>query len=104
VYSLLELGLMALILFFFMRIEGRLAGPANRWNPLLVFGQTALFFYMLHFILLGGSAVAITGGMMLRGLNETYLAAGAVLVVLYPACIGFRALKRKYPKSLLQYI
>ena len=31
---------------------------------MLVFGQTALFFYMLHFIVLGSAAIAITGGMM----------------------------------------
>lgn len=103
-YSLMELGLMALFLVFFMRIERRSPEPANRWNPLLVFGQTALFFYMLHFILLGGAAIAITGGMMLRGLTETYVVTAAVLVVLYPVCVGFRALKRKYPKSFLQYI
>jgi len=103
-YSLMELGLMALCLVLFMRIERRKSGPVNRWNPLLVFGQTALFFYMLHFILLGGSAIAITGGMMLRGLTETYVATATVLVLLYPVCVGFRALKRKYPKSFLQYI
>ena len=104
VYSLMELGLMALCLVFFMRFERRQAGRVNRWNPLLVFGQTALFFYMLHFILLGGAAIALTGGMMLRGLTETYLATASVLVLLYPVCLGFRALKRKYPKSVLQYI
>jgi len=32
------------------------------------------------------------------------LAAGITLVVLYPVCIGFRALKRRHPKSVLQYI
>ena len=84
VYSLMELGLMALLLVVFMRFERRMRGAPNRWNPLLVFGQTALFFYMLHFVLLGGSAIAITGGMMLRGLPETYAATGAVLVLLYP--------------------
>jgi uncharacterized membrane protein len=104
VYSLMELGLMALFLVLFMRLERRTEAPANPWNPLLVFGQTALFFYMLHFILLGGSAIALSGGMMLHGLPETYAAAGGVLVLLYPVCIGFRALKRKYPKSFLQYI
>ena len=41
--------------------------------------------------------------MMLRGLTETYVAAAVTLVALYPACIGFRALKQKYPKSPLQY-
>jgi hypothetical protein len=71
---------------------------------LLVFGQTALFFYMLHFIVLGSAAIAITGGMMLRGLPETYMAAAATLILLYPACLWFRSLKQKYPKSFLQYI
>jgi len=103
-YTLMELGLMALILVAFMRYERRMQGPARSGNPLLVFGQTAFFFYILHFILLGGSAMAITGGMGLRGLQETYIAAAVTLVVLYPICIGFRALKKKYPRSVLQFI
>ena len=104
VFSCLELGLMALCLVGFMRFERRLESPPRRANPLLVFGQTALFFYVLHFIALGGSAMALTGGLMQRGLRETYLATIAVLILLYPICIGFRNLKRKYPKSFLQYI
>jgi len=100
----LELGLMALFLMYFMRRERRLGRPPHAWNPLLVFGQTALFFYILHFILLGGAAHAITGGMMLRGLAEAWIAAIVVLIVLYPICIGFRALKRRYPDGVLQYI
>lgn len=104
VYSLLELGLMALALVLFLRFERRMHGAPWRRNPLLVFGQTALFFYVLHFIVLGGSALAITGGMMQRGLVEAYLAAGATLVVLYPVCLGFRALKQRHPDSILQYI
>ena len=104
VYSLMELGLMALILVFLLRTERKLRKAPSRWNPLLVFGQTALFFYMLHFIVLGSAAIAITGGMMLRGLPETYMAAAATLILLYPACLWFRSLKQKYPKSFLQYI
>jgi uncharacterized membrane protein len=104
VYSLLELGLMALFLVFFLRRERRLVGPPWRWNPLLVFGQTALFFYILHFVLLGGSALAITGGMMQRGLPEAFATAGATLVLLYPVCLGFRRLKKRHPNSILQYI
>ena len=103
-YSCLELGLMALFLVGFMQVERRLKSAPSPWNPLLVFGQTALFFYMLHFVLLGGSAITITGGMMRRGLGEAWIAAGVVLVVLYPICIGFRALKRNHPNSFLQYI
>ncbi len=104
VYSLLELGLMALALVLFLRYERRMRGTPWRRNPLLVFGQTALFFYILHFFVLGGSALLITGGMMQRGLAETYLAAGATLVFLYPVCLGFRALNRRYPTSIFQYI
>jgi len=104
VYSLMELGLMAFGLVFCLRIERRLEKPPNPHNPLLVFGQTALFFYMLHFVLLGAGAMAITGGMMLRGLAETWIAAGVVLVVLYPVCLAFRAAKRRRPDSFLQYI
>lgn len=103
-YSLMELGLMALFLVLFMRHERRSQGPVRDGNPLLVFGQTALFFYMLHFILLGASATVITGGMMQRGLTETWIAAVAVLVVLYPICRWFRTKKRQHPKSFLQYI
>jgi uncharacterized membrane protein len=104
VYSLMELGLMALLLVVFLRFERRMRGAVRERNPLLVFGQTSLFFYMTHFVLLAGGAIAIAGGTNLSGLTETYLAALAAMVVLYPTCIGYRALKRKYPKSLLQYI
>lgn len=103
VYSLMELGWMALILVLFLRFERRTKDIPRPNNPLLVFGQTALFFYVLHFIILGGAAMAWTGGMNLRGLQETYLAAGATIALLYPICIGYRALKKKHPKSVLQY-
>ncbi|MBY0401422.1 heparan-alpha-glucosaminide N-acetyltransferase domain-containing protein [Myxococcota bacterium] len=104
VYSLFELGLMALFLVLFLRYERRMEGRPRSRNPLLVFGQTALFFYFLHFLLLGGSAMAITGGIGKRGLLETYLAAAGALVVLYPVCLAFRALKRRHPNSILQYV
>lgn len=104
VYSLFELGLMALFLVVFLRYERRMQGAPRSLNPLLVFGQTALFFYFLHFLILGGSAQAITGGIMQRGLVETWLAAAATLFVLYPVCIGFRALKRRHPNSILKFV
>ena len=103
-YSLLELGLMALFLVLFLRHERRMSGSVRRGNPLLVFGQTALFFYMLHFILLGLSAMVIGGGMMQHGLREAWLAAAGCLVVIYPICIAFRSVKQRHPKSILQYI
>jgi len=104
VYSLLELGLMALGLVLCLRIARRMRGAPRPGNPLLVFGQTALFFYVLHYVVLGASALALTGGMKQRGLAETYAAAAATLVLLYPVCRGFRALKRRHPNSILQYV
>lgn len=104
VYSLFELGLMALFLVVFLRHERRMQGAPRDRNPLLVLGQTALFFYFLHFLVLGGSATAITGGIGERGLVAAWLAAAATLVVLYPVCLGFRALKRRHPNSILQYV
>lgn len=104
VYSLLELGLMALLLVLFFRYERRMEGAPRPNQPLLVLGQTALFFYFVHFLVLGGSAIAWTGGMMQRGLAEAWLAAAATLVVLYPVCLGFRALKRRHPHGILQYL
>lgn len=95
----LELGLMALGLAALMRLEPRLA-PASDWSPLLVLGQTALFFYVCHFLLLGGAGRLIERGELWRA----YVAATLVLVVLYPVCLGFRALKRKYPSSLLRFV
>jgi len=97
-FASLELGLMALCLAGLMRLEPKV--KVRDLSPILVFGQTALFFYLLHFIILGGSA----GFFEKAGLGLTYLAAAAVLIVLYPVCIGYRALKRKYPKSLLRFV
>jgi hypothetical protein len=100
----LELGLMALFLAGFMKLERLRPGPAWDWNPMLVLGQTALFFYVLHFILLGASAQIIAGGMRMHGLPETYLVAGIVVVVLYPVCGAYRAYKRAHPRGFAQYI
>jgi uncharacterized membrane protein len=100
----LELGIMALFLAAFMKLERRSKGPAWDRNPLLVLGQTALFFYVLHFVLLGASAQMIAGGMRMHGLPETYLVAGIVVVGLLPFCIAFRAYKRAHPRGFAQYI
>ena len=95
---------MALLLLLCMRRERTMKQAPSHGNPLLVFGQTALFFYMLHFIVLAAGLAVFGGGSMTHGLPETYGAAAVTLILLYPVCIGFRALKRRYPKSFLQYI
>lgn len=103
-YSALELGLLALGLAGSSALERRLASAPSRWNPLMLFGQSAYFFYLLHFLVLGGSAIALTGGVQQRGLGETYLAALGTLALLYPACAAWRAFKQAHPHSFVQYL
>ncbi len=97
----LELGLMFLMLaglsgFFDRR-------PPGAFNPVFVFGQTALFFYIVHVHLVMSAArwLDLTRSVSIGGTLIAALAAG---VVLYPLCIGFRYLKRRHPGSLLRYI
>ena len=102
-FALLELGLMALVLWGFFRYQRKMKGPARAWNPLLVFGQTAFFFYLIHMHILIFSALAM-GMFMKQGLGAAYLAALAVLVLLYPVCLWFRRFKARRPRSWVRYI
>ncbi len=102
-FALLELGLMALVLFGFFRYQRTMKRPARAWSPLLVFGQTALFFYLIHLHILMIAAFAM-GMFMNQGLGATYLAALGVLIVLYPLCLWFRRFKVRRPRSWVRYI
>ncbi len=102
-FALLELGLMALFLWGFFRYQRTMKRPARAWNPLLVFGQTAFFFYLIHMHILIFSALAM-GMFMNQGVGAAYLAALAVLVLLYPVCLWFRRFKSRRPSSWVRYI
>jgi uncharacterized membrane protein len=97
----LELGLVMLLLAALLRLEPRV--PARRDGPLLVLGQTALFFYLLHWPLLGLPAVA-AGLFGAAGLGTTYLAAALVVVVMLPLCRWYREYKRTHPGGWARYI
>lgn len=102
-FALLELGLMALILSGFFWYQRNLKGPIRNRNPLLVFGQTAFFFYLIHMHILIFSGLAL-GMFMQRGLGAAYLAALGVLILLYPVCLWFRRFKARRPKGWVRYI
>ena len=100
-YYALELGILWLCLAFLMRIEPLIGVRKN--GPFLVFGQTAMFFYLVHRLVLEVPATYFG----LRGagdLSTTYIVAVVMLVLLYPACRWFRALKAAHPDSFLKYI
>lgn len=100
-FAAMELGVLFVALAGLMWIEPRVKVHDN--GPILVFGQTALFFYLLHFALLGAPAMGL-GLWGKGGLWGTYLATLCVLAVLYPLCRWYRSRKRASPRSWLRYI
>jgi uncharacterized membrane protein len=97
----LELGLMALLLSCLFHWQQR--QRANPSGLLLVLGQTAFFFYLLHGHLLLLAARSL-GVLHQRGLPETFVAAGAVIGLLYPCCRWYRRYKNAHPQGWARYV
>lgn len=97
----LELGLGALLLAFFLRFD-----RPGRFGPLVVFGQSALFFYLVHVHLM-----ELARGVIARGnadfaraqwfqppalpLSSAWWATAGALVVLYPLCLWRRRARER---------
>ena len=97
----LELGILWLCLALLMRIEPVVGVRRN--GVFLVFGQTAMFFYLVHRLVLEVPATYFG----LRGVGDlatTYIVSAVLLVLLYPACRWFRTLKAAHPQSFLKYL
>ena len=100
-FSTLELGLMCLLLWFMMKLEPVIGVRQN--GPLLVFGQTAMFFYLVHRLVFEVPATWFG----LRGCGTivtTYVVSVILLVLLYPACRWYRSFKKAHPQSFLKYL
>jgi len=96
-----QLGLLCIILAGLITIEPFIGVRKN--GPLLVFGQTAMFFYLIHRIVLEG--LAQWGGLRGQwGLRESYIAAGIFLVILYPVCLWYRSYKKAHPTGWAQFV
>ncbi len=99
-FVLLALGIDLLLLAFFSRV----VLVAKRWiQPLLVFGQTALFFYIAHLYL-----YAVMGLILFRTKGTTiawmYLYWALGLLILYPLCVQYRKFKQgKAPESVWRF-
>jgi len=89
-FVLLTVGFSLVVLRLLFLIE---EGTSSSWDPLLVYGSTPLFFYMLHLFLYAGIGRLFAPGGTSAGGMLLYWLLG--LAVLYPACVGFRALKRR---------
>jgi uncharacterized membrane protein len=95
-YAALELG----IAFALLAALWRWRAP---WRPLVVLGQTALFYYCLHAHILKFAARAM-GEYRELGLGATLIAWAAVLVALYPACRWYLRVKQRHPHSVLRFL
>jgi uncharacterized membrane protein len=100
-YYALELGILFLCLAFLRSIELRIGVREN--GVFLVFGQTAMFFYLAHRLAFEIPATYFG----LRGVGDigtTYWVAAVMLVLLYPACRWYRTFKAAHPDSILKYL
>jgi len=100
-YYSLELGILFLCLALLRTIETRIGVRQN--GVFYVFGQTAMFFYLVHRLAFEIPATYF-GLRGFDGLGATYGAAAVMLVLLYPACRWYRTLKAAHPRSFLKYI
>jgi uncharacterized membrane protein len=100
-YYGLELGILSLALVILRTLEPRIGVRPN--GVFLVFGQTAMFYYLVHRLAMEIPATYFG----LRGfgnLTTTYVVAVLMVIILYPLCRWYRTLKQKHPQSILKYI
>jgi uncharacterized membrane protein len=100
-YTTLELGIMGLCLSAIIAIMKDRTPYPN--GLLLVLGQTPMFFYILHFPMLVGTA-RLLGVQSHFGLGATYGGAAAVVALLYPACLWYRRYKAAHRDGWPRYI
>ncbi|MBL8220242.1 MAG: DUF1624 domain-containing protein [Bryobacterales bacterium] len=96
VFWTLFLGVDLILLALLHRAPQRLLSDDS---PLIVFGQTPLFFYLAHFYLLmcAGLVFFREAG----SLEQAYVGWAIVLIVLYPACRKYRTFKMTKPRESL---
>lgn len=101
-FTFLELGIMFVILGLMIFIEPIIGVRQN--GVLLVFGQTSMIFYLVHRIILTGSATY--GGLRdFSDLQTSYIIAAIMLVLLYPFCLWYRDFKARHRDSIwLKYL
>jgi uncharacterized membrane protein len=98
-FLLLTLGIVMLFLFLFSRLEEDI----KSWGkPLLVFGRSALFFYLIHLYVFGIAGLFfIPQG---TGIPLMYVLWLDGLFLLYPLCLWYGKFKRqKAPESAWRF-
>ncbi len=100
-YLSLYTGLAFLLIALHSMLEGfAMTIPAR---VVMVFGQTALFFYLIHIRLLELIS-PFFAGLPFGPLERSLLIVTAALPLLVWLCVRYRAYKRQHPESVLQYL
>ncbi len=100
-FMALEIGLLCLILAGLIRLEKRIGVRKN--GVLLVFGQTSMFFYLIHRLVMEG--LAQWGGLRgAGGIITTYVVSLVFLIILYPLCRWYRSYKQEHPGGWTTFI
>lgn len=96
VFWSMSVGINLLLLALLIRLPERFKSESS---PLMVYGQTPLFFYLAHFYLLmiGGFLFFKEAG----SLEQAYLGWVIVLLATYPICAWYRKFKLSKPKESL---
>jgi hypothetical protein len=95
-----NLGGMAIAVAVHNHLESRLSS-GRFWGIVTLFGETPLFFYVVHLLVYKFLPMIP----FLRGnLASAYLAWLVGLGVMIPLCLGYRSLKRRHPRTVLQYV
>lgn len=101
-YMLMSLGMAALCFTMLLYHQRSLKGEPWRTNPLLVFGRTPFFFYLVHWPVL--IALGKIGGVEKGGLREACLIALLGLIILYPLCFLYGRYKSKTTAAWVSYL
>jgi len=100
-FMALELGLLCLILAGLIKLEKHIGVRKNGF--LLVFGQTSMFFYLIHRFVMEG--LAQWGGLRGEGgIITTYIVSAVFLITLYPLCRRYRSYKQGHPGGWTKFI
>lgn len=96
VFWSMSVGINLLLLALLIRLPERFKSESS---PLMVYGQTPLFFYLAHFYLLmiGGFLFFKEAG----SLEQAYLGWAIVLLATYPICAWYRKFKLSKPRESL---
>ncbi len=94
VFWTISVGVDLLLLAALMRLPEKLLSPKS---PLMVFGQTPLFFYITHFYVL--AVIGLTLFPEAAPLEVTYAVWLVLLALMYPLCNWYRSFKMQKPPA-----